>query len=395
MKILLSICISCLFLDLNAQNWNQISDFTGDSRDDASVFKISSQVYCGLGMNAGFSCTSDFKIFDLNTETWSNGISLPFGEERQYANGFSHQGFGYVFGGINSNPTYLNDFWKFDPVNNTWISLPDLPSSGRAGAVSFLIDDTVYIVGGKTDGGSISNEVWAFDFIQEQWFQKANLPIDGIWRGVGFSWNNAGIIGLGKLNGGNMNTGFYQYLPVSDTWQIISQVNVAPTTYSTFSQIGKFGFIYGGMLENQSYSNQFLRIDLETWETATLTNFPAEARRGGVSFAANAEFYLSTGVSAMARLKETWKASYILGIEEEKVSENVKIYPNPLKNCMMIHAEVPIQSIEILDISGKLIEAKKVNSNEIEFPIELENGIYLVKLVALNSEFIERICVQN
>lgn len=395
MKILLSICIISFIFDLNAQNWNQISDFTGDSRDDASVFKIDNQVYCGLGMNAGFSCTSDFKIFDLNTETWSNGISLPVGEERQYANGFSHQDFGYVFGGINSSATYLNDFWKFNSLTNEWISLPDLPAGGRAGAVCFLIADTVYIVGGKTTGGMISNEVWAFDLIQEQWFQKANLPTDGIWRGVAFSWSNTGIIGLGKSNGGNMNTGFYQYLPISDTWQIISQVNMAPTTYSAFSQIGKFGFIYGGMLENQSYSNQFLRIDLETWEIAMLTNFPAEARRGGVSFSGNAEFYLSTGVSAVARLKETWKASYILGIEEEKVSENVKIYPNPLKKWMTIHSDAPIQSIEILDVSGKLIEEKKVNSNQIEIPIELENGIYLVKLVSSNSEFIERICVQN
>jgi hypothetical protein len=201
----------------------------------------------------------------------------------------------------------------------------------------------------------ISNEVWAFDLIQEQWFQKANLPIDGIWRGVAFSWSNTGIIGLGKSNGGNMNTGFYQYLPISDSWQIISQVNVAPTTYSAFSHIGKFGFIYGGMLEDQSYSNQFLRIDLETWETAMLTNFPAEARRGGVSFVGNNDFYISTGVSAVARLNETWKTSYILGIEAEKVIENVKIYPNPLKKWMMIHSDAPIQSIEILDVSGKLI----------------------------------------
>lgn len=395
MKILLSICISCLLLDLNAQDWNQISDFTGDARDDAAVFTINNQVYCGLGMNAGFSCTSDFKIFDLNTETWSNGISLPVGEERQYANGFSHQGFGYIFGGINSSATYLNDFWRFDAVNSVWIALPDLPSSGKAGAVSFLIEDTVYVVGGKTNGGMISNEVWAFDLIQEQWFQKANLPIDGIWRGVGFSWTNVGIIGLGKLNGGNMNTGFYQYLPISGSWQLISQVNLAPTTYSMFAQIGKDGFIYGGMLENQSYSNQFLKIDLETWEISNLTDFPSEARRGGVSFVGNDEFYISTGVSAVARLNETWKASYILGIEDEKVTENVKIYPNPLKNCVKIESEIEIQTVEILDISGKLIESRSVNSNQIEIPIDLENGMYLVKLVALNSKFIERICVQN
>lgn len=395
MKIFTSIFVLCCFFDVIAQNWNQIADFSGDSRDDASVFKISNQVFCGLGMNAGFNCTSDFMIFDLNTETWSDGINMPVGNERQYANGFSHLDFGYVFGGINSNATYLNDFWKFNSITNEWTSLPDLPAGGRAGAVCFLIADTVYIVGGKTNGGIISNEVWAFDLIQGQWFQKANLPIDGIWKGVGFAWNNAGIIGLGKLNGGNMNTGFYQYLSVSDTWQLINQLNLAPTTYSAFSQIGKFGFIYGGMLANQSYSNQLIKIDLETWETFNLTDFPGAARRGGVSFVGNDEFYLSTGVTAVARLNETWKASYILGVEDEKGIEKVKIYPNPLKNFLVIESAVEIQSIEISDVSGKLIESQKVNSNQIEIPIDLKNGIYLVKLVALNSEYFERICVQN
>jgi N-acetylneuraminic acid mutarotase len=200
-------------------------------------------------------------------------VSLPTGEERQYANGFSYQDFGYIFGGINGNATYLADFWKFNPVSNAWSSLPDLPTTGRSGALSLLIGDTVYIVGGKTNGGIISNEVWAFDLVQKQWLQKASLPFVRIWRGVSFSRNNAGVIGLGKLNSGNFNTGFYQYSPTSDTWQLLNNLTLAPTIYSMFSQIGKYGFIYGGALENLSYSNQFKRIDLETWATTSLTPY--------------------------------------------------------------------------------------------------------------------------
>ena len=101
MKIVLSICMYALVFSLNAQDWNQIANFSGDPRDDATTFTIDNHVYCGLGMNTWFSCASDFKVFDLTTETWSNGVNLPTGQERQYANGFSYQGFGYVFGGIN------------------------------------------------------------------------------------------------------------------------------------------------------------------------------------------------------------------------------------------------------------------------------------------------------
>lgn len=396
MRIVLSFFLCALIFSSNAQVWNQIVNFPGDPRDDASTFTINNHIYCGLGMNTWFSCTSDFKVFDVTTETWSNGVNLPTGQERQYANAFSYQGFGYVFAGINGSGTYLTDCWKFNPQTNAWIALPALPSStGKAGAVSFLIGDTVYIVGGKTIGGLISNEVWAFDLIQEQWIQKANVPFDGIWRGVAFSWNDTGIIGLGKLNNGTLNTGCYQYTPNSDTWQLINQLNLTPTTYSMFAQIGKFGFIYGGAEENQSYSNQFLRINLETWETTILTSFPATARKGGVAFVGNNDFYITTGVSSQARLNETWKASEILGLDGENELDHVRIYPNPMKNFMVVQSENIIQHIEIQTISGEVVAVYKVHAQQIELPIELESGVYFVKLVSKGAEYTDRICVQN
>lgn len=395
MRFFFTVCLFIVCFNSNAQVWNQIANFTGDPRDDATTFTINNHIYCGLGMNTWFSCTSDFKVFDVTTETWSNGVNLPIGQERQYANGFSYQGFGYVFGGINGSGTYLNDCWKFNPQTNAWVALPALPSSGKAGAVSFLIGDTVYIVGGKTIGGLISNEVWAFDLIQEQWIQKANVPFDGIWRGVAFSWNDTGMIGLGKLNNGTLNAGCYQYTPNSDTWQLINQLNLIPTTYSMFAQIGKFGFIYGGAVENQSYSNQFLRINLETWETTVLSPFPAAARRGGVAFVGDNDFYITTGVSSQARLNETWKASEILGLDGTNELEHVRIYPNPLKNFMVVQSEQMIQRIEILDLSGKVLAMQTINSNQIEIPIELENGFYIVKLIAEGGKYSERMCVQN
>lgn len=393
MRLILSISISIFCFVSNAQVWNQISDFPGTPRDDASTFTINYKVYCGLGLDAGFSCTSDFKIFDLTTETWSNGVSLPSGEERQYASGFSHQGFGYIFGGINCSAAYLADFWKFNPATNSWTSLPDLPAIGRAGAVSFVLEDTVYIVGGKTNGGSITSQVWAFDLINQQWSQKTNLPIDGIWRGVSFTANSTGIIGLGKLNDGTLNTECYHYFPLTDTWQLIPQLNLVPTTYSMFSQIGNVGFVYGGMLEDLSYSNQFIRINLDTWETATLTNFPADARRGGVGFVGNNDFYISMGVSALARLNETWKASSVLGLEDEKLMNSVSIYPNPVKNELSIQAAYPIETIELYTISGNLIEKVSMNSTFIKLPLQLENGYYLVKVKSETTEVVKRICV--
>jgi hypothetical protein len=54
-----------------------------------------------------------------------------------------------------------------------------------------------------------------------------------------------------------------------------------------------------------------------------------------------------------------------------------------------------IQRIEIQDLLGKVVETLFINSDQIEIPIDLENGFYVVKLIAESSEYTQRICVQN
>jgi hypothetical protein len=231
--------------------------------------------------------------------------------------------------------------------------------------------------------------------VNQAWIQKGNLPFDGIWRGISFTWNNLGIIGLGKHNNGNLNTECYQYFPNADLWQSITQLNLTPTTYSMFAQIGNFGYVYGGVREDLTYSNQFIRIDFNTWETTSLTAFPADARRGGLAFVGNSDFYISTGVSALARLNETWKAASVLELEDEKLMNTVRIYPNPVNDKMKIESVFPIQTLEIVSISGKVIEQINVDAPFIEVPLQLENGYYLVKIIAETAEVVKRVCVSH
>ena len=62
---------------------------------------------------------------------------------------------------------------------------------------------------------------------------------------------------------------------------------------------------------------------------------------------------------------------------------------------MVIQSEQMIQRVEIQDLLGKVVGTQLINSNQIEIPIDLENGCYIVKLIAHAAEFTERICVQN
>ena len=82
-------------------------------------------------------------------------------------------------------------------------------------------------------------------------------------------------------------------------------------------------------------------------------------------------------------------------MDGENELDHVRIYPNPLKNFMVVQSEQMMQRIEIYDLSGKVLAMQTINSNQIEIPIELENGFYIVKLIAEGIEYSERICVQN
>ncbi len=361
-----------------SQNWQQIANFPGNERDDGTSFTIGNKVYCGLGMNAWFGVNADFQVFDLNTETWSQGVSLPAGEERQYANGFSHNGKGYVFGGTNGS-AFLNDLWQFDPLAGTWQALPPMPSSGKAGALSFVIADTVYIAGGKSTGVMASDELWAFDLTSQQWSQKNDLPFDGMWRGVSFVRDDKGIIGLGKKNDSTYHEYLYAYHSHGDYWQTLFGIPLSPSTHTAFAQIGNIGYLYGGIIGEGVYSNVFLSMNLLTLDIIYMNELPAEARRGGMAFTNTTDFFVTTGVSASGRLNETWKASYVLSLNESTLGSSVSISPNPAQKSLKITSSQTIDGIQIFDMTGKIVFLQEIHSQSTVVPIELTNGMYILQ----------------
>ena len=69
-------------------------------------------------------------------------------------------------------------------------------------------------------------------------------------------------------------------------------------------------------------------------------------------------------------------------LSTNEVEENsISIYPNPAQNEFNIQSENKINSIEIYDVSGRLIQVSKLNSNQSKQDIsKLQVGIYLLKI---------------
>ena len=88
--------------------------------------------------------------------------------------------------------------------------------------------------------------------------------------------------------------------------------------------------------------------------------------------------------------------SSITGIDEVS-SSNVIIYPNPVSTEMVIRsADFQYNEIEIMDMSGRTVLRKAVTYEpELRVPVNLSNGMYLVKMSNGKQSQIQRILVVN
>lgn len=373
------------------QTWNKIQDYTGTARDDGSTFTIGNKVYCGTGLQVGWTCTNDFYVFDLTTETWGTVLAMPAPAARQYGVGFSILGKGYVFGGVNDMGTFLNDLWQYNPTTNTWLQKSNMPSVGRSGTVAFVINDIVYIVGGRTLANNAIPETWMYNTTTDLWTQQMNTPMNGTWRGVSFTYNNKGYIGLGRNNLDQNIKQFFEYTPTTNTWTNVIGYSHIGRAYTGFAQIGNFGYLFGGADSLGFIDNTFEKIDLSNFSTLLLNPFTDISRKGCMAFVGNNSFYITTGVSTSARFNETWKASDVVSINEFNIDESVFVFPNPAKNKITITLKnAHLKYVKIYNFLGQEVQFIEASLSEINISCNLKAGVYNLVIGTENNNTLFR-----
>lgn len=76
-------------------------------------------------------------------------------------------------------------------------------------------------------------------------------------------------------------------------------------------------------------------------------------------------------------------SSIILATQENSVENDIKIYPNPVKNHLNISLDKKINSIGVYDMLGQEILSKMINSKEANIEVShLTTGTYLVKITS-------------
>lgn len=377
------------------QTWLQKCDYPSHGVDDGTSFVIGDKAYCGTGIVDWFVSQGDFYAFDLITEQWNPIASLPAGEERQYANGFASDSFGYVFGGYNGN--FLNDLWRYDPRNDQWLEMTSLPDSGRSGAASFVVDSIAYIIGGKNDSSQALNEVWAYHMNSDSWQRKSDLPFGGRWRSAATTNDSLGYLALGMDDTLRYCPELYTYHPQTDSWTKLSDFPHGGRNYVKMHWLKDKLLVFGGEDSSQTYLNELWSYDVFSNNWEELSPLPAVGRRGGMSFQSTQAFYYTTGLTENnGRLTETWKWVETTSLKERNWSPQLKLYPNPTKSLLRLEhptlREKDQWQYELRDSQGQLIDQERMSGKTTKVQlVSLPQGVYLLSIQSIHGHLMKKI----
>ncbi len=197
--------------------WTQKADFGGTARYDALSFAIGDYGYVGTGYDGNY--LKDFYRYDPVNDKWvimdgtagMNGFS---GKKRRSGSAFVIDNIAYICCG-QSNGTYVDDFWKFDPSTGTWTQLRDIANNNtdedydddyagiaRAQAVTFVIDGKGYLVTGEN--GTLKSDYWVYNPATDLWsgdsdddYTALTVKASARKKAVAFSTGTRGFIVTG------------------------------------------------------------------------------------------------------------------------------------------------------------------------------------------------------
>ena len=196
--------------DPDANTWTRVADFEGGARSPAVGFSIDNKGYVGTG-NSGSVFRQDFWEYDPPTNTWTQRPYFQ-GGTRSWAVGFSMEGKGYIGTGMDATGLH-QDFWEYDPVTYLWTKKANVPGRARHYAVGFSIGSRGFIGTGteNTAQAVYLNDFWEYDPVRNTWTQRGIYGGGVEYGAVGFSIGSKGYVGTGYNNSNGRD--FWEYTP--------------------------------------------------------------------------------------------------------------------------------------------------------------------------------------
>jgi hypothetical protein len=351
------------------QSWMQRADLPATGRHRAIGMAIGNKGYVGMGHMNGTGVNivyHDWWQFDPASNSWTQKADYANGAGQYGACAFSTDKLGFVGGGT----AFTNQFFKYDPLLNTWTSIANCPFAPN--------DQTAFGLNGK--GYAIDNSSIAeYDPATDTWTMKAPLPMTpGIWA-------SSFVIGASAfVKFGNT---LLEYKPAQNMWiQRATFPGLATGGSSAFSSYGK-GYVISG------YSGSLANVNKEVWEFNPANNtwiqreeFDGASRRFSIGFNIGDKGYFGLGTNGI-NFNDFWVFDGILEVDKNQFID-FQLVPNPCTSSFRIQlTSIPNQSeLLIYDIAGSLVQSQSLSDPVTEISTEqLPAGVYLVQMLSNNQ----------
>ncbi len=233
--------------------WTRKKNFPGDARYWSAGFSIGNKGYFGLGINCdlNFNLSQTFQDlweYDPLSDTWTRKSDFP-GVPRVHESVFVVNNEAYI--GLGSNPladhypfSFLNDFYKYNPISDQWTRIADFRGIPRYSAASFVSEGLAYVGTGRID--SDNTEPWEFSIMNKE-FWNYN-PQNDAWNAVqNFPYKTQTAMGITIGNSGYVfdEANLNKYM--DNSWQSLVSLPVAYESDHSFT-IGSKGYIWSSSL---------------------------------------------------------------------------------------------------------------------------------------------------
>lgn len=384
------IVFASLFLfsyTLFAQSWTQMAN-APLARHHPISFSLNGKGYAVTGsLPSGVS--DDVLEYDPISNTWSTLPDFP-GAARSFGIGVVTNGLAYLGFGATS-VQYLNDFWSFDATTGTWTQLASCGCSGRRHPAMIAAGNKIYLGLGDDATGDL-NDWWMYDIPTNTWSQIGSLP--GVARHHPFMFNAGGEVFAGLGHSGNViHDDWYKLDTTLNTWSAVSLFPGEARVAGTQFDWNGFGYVLSGDGDDHSYmqTGEMWQYNPSADSWTQLTPHPGESRWAPGSFVINNDVYFFGGYNRFTNQypNDLWKFSLgtSVGTEEKDVSY-LNIYPNPANNFISWDGNENVSSISVYNAMGQMVINSLPNTKQLNTE-NLKDGLYFVHFYE-NSTLLKR-----
>ena len=366
---------------LMGQEWTMTTPLPQEApaRHHPVNFTLNGYGYLGTGGSAEDEFLDDFWRFDPINETWEELAPFP-GGGRSFSYGVSYENKAYVGFGRNENGP-LNDLWEYDPETNTWTELDTCLCVGRTHPALVAANGHIYV--GLGGGGGNKKDWWAYNIESGEWEQRAEFPSFQRHHPFYFEIDDYAYVGMGHGDNGIYND-LYRYDHLTDSWETLASLPGEGRVAGTqFSLNGK-GYVLSGDGQDHDHmeAGEFWEYDpvLNEW-TALAPHLGNGSRWAPGNFIIDNTIYFMAGLEAGLLKKDMMRYTFdtSTSLANNEPNASIRTYPNPVSDVLYLEGVNITGQLQINALDGKVINRYQVTDAGIDLS-GLEPGMYFISL---------------